>query len=161
MAVTGSSTTQMLRLRPTHKEVMGRKCRPMDFLEECSEYFPEFFQSSRDLKKAWIWALPIWSDVYKYKTIVRLRNGQQTHWKDLFIIVKEEPLFIDFTIRMCLLSTAPRQLGKLAHGWILSDIFFHNSSYGTGRHTITSLLHRIWQTRLIILATDVTPSRYE
>lgn len=49
MAVTGSSITQMLHLR-THKAAMGRKCCPMAFLEECSEYFPGFFYS---VQRSW------------------------------------------------------------------------------------------------------------
>ena len=45
MAVIGSSTIQTLRLRLKHREGMGCKCLSMAFLEECSEYLPEFFHS--------------------------------------------------------------------------------------------------------------------
>jgi hypothetical protein len=48
---------------------------------------------------------------------------------------------------MCSSSTAPRQLGKLTYGSILLHILIHSSLGGRDRHTVTSFLHRIWQTR--------------
>lgn len=42
----------MLHLQQTHNEKSGRKCRPMEFLQECSEYFPRFFYSVPSLQLA-------------------------------------------------------------------------------------------------------------
>jgi hypothetical protein len=77
MAVIYSSTTQALHHRQKHGEETGCKCRSMAFLEECSDYFPEFLHS---VTRSWKWLNLNISRVIQSLQIqsdVQISNGQQ------------------------------------------------------------------------------------
>ena len=77
MAVAGSSKIQILHLQRRHKEETACKCRPMAFLEECSEHFPEFFYSVPRSWKCLNLNTSCMIQCLQMKKIFRISNGQR------------------------------------------------------------------------------------
>jgi hypothetical protein len=119
-----------------------------------------FFRQKWVFANGRIRAVAIWTNVYKSKAVVGVRNSQQNNLKVVLEVIKQGTTARSIT-PTCLLSLGPTQSGKFARFLKPSSIVFHSCSVGGAIHTGTRIRHSAWQTCRTILAAVVIQILYE